>query len=586
MSTALRPGHDLLTRPQLACTGLTAATAHTPLSCVIRARMMLAVAVFAVAFGGVGLKLASLSMDVGGQEPRLATAATTGAPVLRGDILDRRGRVLATTVPTAHLYARPHKIRDPEAATKALTAVLPELDAQRVAALLGGPGRFVYLKRHLTPRQQSAVNALGIPGLAFEHDVRRVYPSGALTAHTLGMVDVDNHGIAGLEHGMDATLAAGKPVRATLDLSVQAAVHEELAAAMTTFKAKAAAAVVLEVPTGAVRAMVSLPDFDPHEPGDATAEALFNRASLGVYELGSVFKVVDAALALESGVVDLSSKLDAREPLRLANFTIRDHRPQKRSLSLSEVMIHSSNIGAARMALAAGTEAQRLFLDRLGLLAPLDLEVPERGRPLAPSPWREINTATIAFGHGIAVTPLHLASAVGALVSDGRVIRPSLVREDHARAAAPVVVSADTVEKTRFLMRQVVQQGSGKNAAVAGLDVGGKTGSAEKLKDGGYDRDTLRTSFVAAFPMHAPRYVVLAVLDEPQGSADTFGFATAGWNAAPTVGRMIARIAPSLGVSPRHAPDTFTDTHLVHAAAPQRSTPGPAVALRGSWSGP
>ncbi|MGB1026731.1 MAG: peptidoglycan D,D-transpeptidase FtsI family protein, partial [Rhodospirillaceae bacterium] len=372
-----------------------------------------------------------------------------------------------------------------------------------------------------------------------------------------GATDVDNNGIAGAEARFDEDLRAStEPVRLSLDLRVQHAVHRVLRESIDYFKADAGVGVVADVRTGELISMVSLPDFEPERYGDADKNAQFNRATLGVYELGSVFKVVNNAMGLDAGLTP-DDGFDATHPIKISRFTINDFHGKGRWLNLTEIMTYSSNIGSAKLAMAVGAEGQQAFLRRLGLLDPLPLELPERARPLQPSIWRDVNTMTISYGHGLSVTPVHLVSAVSGLVNDGIRIPPTLLARtpDQAAPYGERVLSQEHSMALRGMMRSVVEEGSGKQADVKGYFVGGKTGSAEKESaTGGYSRHDLRTSFIAAFPLDEPAYVVLVMLDSPKGLKETYNFATAGWNAAPTVGRMIAEIAPLLGVTPRPTP--------------------------------
>ncbi len=329
---------------------------------------------------------------------------------------------------------------------------------------------------------------------------------------------------------------------------MQHALYDELTAAMARFHARGAGGIVLDVRTGETLGLVSLPDFDPNHAGAASQLARFNRISLGVYELGSIFKIFNTAMALESGKVGLKDGYDATKPLRAARFTIHDSHPKKRWLSVPEIFVFSSNIGSAKMALDLGGERQQAFLRRLGMLRRAAIELPEVGSPLSPSPWREINTMTVAFGHGIAVSPLQVASAAAAIVNGGILRPPTLLRREGPPPAGVRVVSKRTSDTMRRLLRAVVVEGTAKKAGVPGYLVGGKTGTAEKAISRGYDRRALIASFVGVFPMIQPRYLVFVMLDEPRPTKATFGFATAGWNAAPTTGRVIARIAPLLGV--------------------------------------
>ncbi len=517
-----------------------------------RNRLVLVATLFALAFAVIAGRLVDLTVLRGsGGEPALdRDLAAVVAPVRR-DIIDRRGVLLATNVATASLYARPAKVRDAGEAARRLAEVLPELDARILAAKLAARRSFVWIKRHLTPRQQYQVNALGLPGLGFQRESRRIYPHGNLFAHTLGYTGIDNHGLAGLERHFDSDLAAGsntagQALRLGLDTRVQHVLHGELSRAVEEFRARGASGLVLDVDSAEVVALVSLPDFDPNRLATASSEARFNRATLGVYEMGSTFKTLTMAMALEAGV-GLKRSFDARQPIRVARFTIRDDHAKARWLTLPEIFIYSSNIGAAKIALDIGAKHQRQFLGDLGLLRRAAIELPEVGKPLMPRPWREINTMTVAFGHGVAVSPLQLANAVAALLNGGLMRNPTLLAREGT-VPGRQVVSQRTSDVMRWLMRLNVEQGTGKKARAPGYLVGGKTGTAEKVGTGGYRQRALLSSFVGAFPMKQPRYVVLAVLDEPQGRPETFGYATGGWTAAPVVGRVIARAGPLLGV--------------------------------------
>ena len=532
-----------------------------------RTRLVVGGILFAVGFLVIAGRLVDLGVirHWGDRDPVVAQRTDPTSAKRRGDIVDRNGILLATDLTTASLFAVPHRVPDPAAAAAQLSALLPDLDPAELAARLRSPRRFVWLKRNLTPRQQFDVNRLGIPGLDFQREQHRVYPHGALTAHVVGFTGIDNDGLAGIEQTADADLrAAQSPLRLSVDIRVQQILHEELADQIARFDAIGGGGVILDANSGEVLALVSLPDFDPNRAGVADDDTLFNRVTLGVYELGSIFKIFNHALAFDSGTVDLESSYDATKPLRVARFAITDFHGENRWLSVPEIFIHSSNIGSAKMAADIGTPAQRAFLADLGLLSRTGIELAERGQPLQPAPWREINTMTIAYGHGIAVTPLHVAVATAAIVNGGRLPRPTLLRRQAparsaAQPAAQPVVSARTSALMRTLMRLVVAEGTGRQADAPGYRVGGKTGTAEKLLDGRYQRDKLISSFIGAFPIDAPRYVVLVMLDEPRGTKQSFGFATGGWTAAPVVSRVITRMAPMLGLAPR-APETTDAT--------------------------
>ena len=518
-----------------------------------RRRLLVISAVLSATFMVIAARLIDVTVLQAGTEPRDAqSAALSRGTAARAEITDRNGVVLAASLATGTLVADTWQVPDAARAAAALSGVLPGLDRATTAARLRAGRRFVMLRRHLTPKEQYAVNRLGIPGLAFRRDQRRVYPAGALTAHAVGFSDPDGNGLAGIERRFDDALRVrGAPLALSLDVRVQHVLRATLAETMATHRASGAAGLVLDVTTGEVLAIGSLPDFDPHRPARASTAARFNRATLGIYEMGSTFKIFTTALALEAGTVTLSDRFDATRPIRAAGHWIRDYHPQARWLKVPEIFIHSSNIGTAKMALAVGGHRQRAFLDELGLLRPVAVEIGEVGRPLYPRRWRDINTMTIAFGHGLAVSPLHLAAGVAAVVNGGLMHRPTLLRvEDPADAAPRRVLSQATSEKMRRLLRRAVTEGTGRRGAAAGYLVGGKTGTAHQAVAGGYDRKRLLSSFVAAFPIDQPRYVVLAMFEEPKGTARTRGYATGGWVAAPVVGRIVARIGPLLGVEP------------------------------------
>jgi cell division protein FtsI (penicillin-binding protein 3) len=529
-----------------------------------RTRLVLGGIVFLAAFLGIGLRLVNVTViDPEHRPSPIAKSSTQGLKMERADILDRNGVMLATSLPTASLYASLKDLRsDPKEAAQAIAGVLPGLNPAELASRLASEKNFVYIKRNLTPQQQYAINRLGIPGLNFEYSERRLYPQGNLAAHVVGMADLDNKGIAGVEKTFDGVLRGSKePIQLSIDVRVQHVMRQELADAIKRSDAIGGTGMVLDAKTGEMIAMVSLPDFDPNIQSSMTPEAQFNRATLGSYEMGSTFKLFTAAAVIDAGIASVNSTYDAREPIKVSHYLIRDYHPMNRSLTVEEIIIHSSNIGAAKMALDLGTPGQKEFMSRIGMLKPVALELPEVGSPLVPSPWRDINTMTIAFGHGLSVTPLHLAMGTSVLVNGGQMHQPTMLkRQPGEEIPAKRVLAPKTSDAMRKMMRAVVDQGTGGKAEAAGYFVGGKTGTAEKLgSHGGYARKALLSSFVGAFPIDDPRYVVLAMVDEPKGTKETFGYATGGWIAAPVVGRVVAQIGPLLGLTPRLDP----------AAAPQ-----------------
>ncbi|MBX3521116.1 MAG: penicillin-binding protein 2 [Xanthobacteraceae bacterium] len=530
---------------------------------VARARILLLLLAFAGVYGVIAARLVYLGFSTEASAQQKARAADATAQA-RPDVLDRKGRLIATDIRTPSLFAEPRRIIDVDEATYLLLKILPDLDRSEVRTRLTSKRYFAWLKREITPEQQRAIYRLGIPGIGFLKEYKRVYPNGALAAHVLGQVNVDNQGILGLEKwidsgGLSALHQAGfatnhnlQPVQIALDLDVQQAVRDELMAGKERYKAQAANALVLDVNTGEIVSMVSLPDFDPNKPSSPKDPARFNRLMTGVFEMGSTFKAMTTAMALDSGKVTLNSKFDATQPLRYGKFTIHDFHAQRRVLSVPEIFTYSSNIGSAKIALSMGVDAHKAFLRKLGLLDRLRTELPESAMPLIPNPWGELNTVTIAFGHGLSVTPLQAVMATAALINGGYLITPTFLRrsEADAKTNAPRVIKQSTSDQMRYLMRLNVEVGSAKRAEVEGYFVGGKTGTSEKVERGRYSKNKVLTTFMGIFPADKPRYLVMVMLDEPQ-KVEGAAAATAGLNSTPVAGKIIQRIAPLLGVEPR-----------------------------------
>ena len=530
-------------------------------------RIRLVMLGFAACFALIGLRLVYLGVlgPAGEQVQRSEIEERLPRP----DIVDRNGVVMATDIPLSSLYADPRKILDVDEAVELITGAIPELKPRELRDKLTQKRSFVWLKRQITPRQKEEVHNLGIPGIGFRNETRRVYPKGRLAAHVLGYVDVDSRGLAGIEKFLDergalytASLAdpvnrAAMPATLSIDSRVQFAVTDELAKALTEFKATAAAGLVLDARTGEVLAAASLPDFNPNDPKDAQEKTRLNRFTGGVFELGSSVKTVTFAMALDAGVTTLERSYDCRAPLVAGRARIDDYHATRRILTVPEIFTHSSNIGTAKMALDVGIEGHQAFLRRIGFFDRLRTELPEAAEPLFPKHWGRVHTMTAAFGHGISIQPLQLAAATAATVNGGILVEPTFLKREAeaARSVSRRVVSAATSAEMRHLMKLNVDEGTGTKAAVLGYRVGGKTGSAEKVVGGRYSSDHRLTTFLAAFPIDDPRYVVLVLLDEPQPSPETFGYATAGWNAAPATARIVQRIAPLLGVAPIFSPD-------------------------------
>ena len=534
-----------------------------------RTRLIVTAAMFVLAFSVIAGRMVDVTLIKGAGATVSQRPAEAGPAFDRADVVDRNGILLATSLPSVSLYAHPHEILEKAAAAEKIARVLPDLSVAELRAKLQGDRAFAYLRRNLTPRQEYDINALGIPGLYFEKSEKRIYPQGELAAHVVGLTDLDNKGIAGIEKAFEKELKARhEPLRLSLDIRVQTILHAELARTMADFHAVGATGMVMDVKTGELIGMVSLPDFNPNNLSTATNDAMFNRATLGVYEMGSTFKLFNTAAALDSGVSNLNSSYDASHPIKVARFEITDYHSENRWLTIPEILIYSSNIGSARIALELGQERQKAYLGRFGLLRPASIELPEVSSPLTPNPWRDISVMTVSYGHGMAVSPLHMMAGVSAIVNGG-IFHPSTVlkREDNDPVPGQRVIKETTSRDMRSLMRMVVTEGTGGKAEVAGYEVAGKTGTAEKSAAGGYHHKSLLSSFIATFPASNPRYVVLAMIDEPHGTKESFGFATAGWTAAPAVGRIVAEIGPLLGMQPAAEPADGEKPHMAQTAS-------------------
>ena len=522
-----------------------------------RNRILLVGALFLVAFAVAAGRLVDVSLITGdgdrhrAGEPARPVSGSKPATI-RAGIVDRNGTLLASSLSTASLIANPRRIRDPAAVAEQLAAALPGLDRGAVERKLASDRGFVWLRRHLTPNQHYRVNRMGIPGLAFREESRRMYPLGPLTSHVVGFTDIDGRGLSGIENHFDETLrAGGGSLALSIDVRVQHALASELGGALEKFGAIGGSGLIMDVDTGEILAMVSLPAFSPHAPDAVGREPRFNRTTLGIYEMGSTFKIFTTAMALDTGTAGLQDRYDATRPLRVSRFQIRDYKPKNRWLTVTEIFTYSSNIGTARMALAVGPDRHLEFMSRLGMLKPIRLEFSELGAPMSPPRWRRINSITVSYGYGLAVSPVHVVAGVSAVVNGGIYRDPTLLRrEDGQAAAGRRVVSATTSDQMRRLLRLVVEKGTARKAGNSGYLIGGKTGTTEKASGGGYKRKSLLSSFVGVFPMHDPRYVIHLMLDEPKGNAETYGYATGGWVAAPTARSVIERIAPILGVPP------------------------------------
>ena len=529
-----------------------------------RARVGLAIIAFAVVYTIIAGRLVMFAVGADTHGNR-RTVSQDAIATARPDILDRNGAILATDVKSPSLFGEPRRLIDKDEAIELLTATLPDIDAGEVRDRLSSKKGFVWLKREITAQQQKDIYRLGIPGIGFLRENKRVYPNGVDVSHLIGLVNIDNQGIAGIEKWLDgngladlhragfATDRQQAPVELAVDLRVEHALRDELMKAKDKFHAKAASGIVSDVRTGEVIAMVSLPDFDPNNPKEVHDPDRINRLTTGVYEMGSTFKAFTLAMALDSGKASLNSMWDARGPLHYGKFKIHDDHPMGRFINTKEVFTYSSNVGAARIALAQGVDAHKAFLAKMGQTVRLRTELPESASPLVPRRWGELNTVTISFGHGMAVAPLQAVMGINALVNGGYLIPPTFLKrsQEDAMKEAKRVIRPDTSEKMRFLMRLNAEVGTARKADVKGYYIGGKTGTAEKVINGRYAKKKVLNSFTAILPADNPRYQLLVMLDEPQSLPETHGFITSGWNAVPTGGKVIERIAPLLGITPR-----------------------------------
>ncbi|EKF20798.1 peptidoglycan D,D-transpeptidase FtsI family protein [Nitratireductor pacificus] len=531
-------------------------------------RVVMAMAVLFGIYAAIGGRLVMLALQ---DEPEASLPAAR-VTASRPDLVDRNGEVLATDIKTASLFAEPRRIVDIDEAIEKLSTVLPDLDYQQAYRRLDSDAGFVWLRRQLSPRQQADILGLGIPGLGFRTEKRRFYPGGPTASHILGLVNIDNKGIAGIEKFVDdqgladlqatGLAVAGhlEPVRLSIDLRVQHIIRDEMISALERYKAIAAGAVMMNARTGEVLGMASVPDYDPNNPVNALDKDRLNRVSAGVFEMGSTFKLFTTAMALDSGLVSITDKFDATRPLRIGGFTINDFHGKRRVLTVPEIFIYSSNIGTAKMADVVGIEGHRAFIKKVGLLDRTPTELPEVALPTEPKEWKKINSVTISYGHGMATTPLQTAMAAVAMVNGGKLIPPTFLPRSEAEAAtlAEQVISPKTSAEVRYLFRYNVEKGSGRRSDVDGYFVGGKTGTAEKVVNGRYSNDTRFNAFIGAFPADDPEYVVLVFIDEPKPEREGIG-ATSGLNAAPMVSNIIRRSAPLLGVKPkfRHESDAL-----------------------------
>lgn len=532
-------------------------------------RLILLMGVFGLCYAAVGLRMAHM-VATEPVEPQLARSDWAGLPV-RGEITDRNGNLLAANLPAWSLYAHPREIKDPVTVSRELVRIFPELDRESLLKRLTDGRRFVWIKRPIGPRAKQAVHDLGAPGLHFGRREMRIYPAGRTAAHVVGGVKAAREdvrfaeltGSGGIEKHFDARLRdpqqVAEPLRLSIDTRIQQAMRQELADGMARLTAKGASAVLMEVETGRITGMVSLPDFDPNRrpekfQGPAEFSPRFNRAALGRYELGSTFKVLTAAMALETGVAHSQTVLKTPSRIRYGRHSIGDAYRMPKEMTIEDIIVKSSNVGTAKMSMMVGTRRFKDYLNQLGFFDPSGLELSEaaKAQPLLPPRWTDLSSMTISFGHGLAASPVHLAAAFATLANDGKTVRPTLTMDPVE--PGPRVFSQRTANEMLRILREVVVRGTAKRANVQGYEVGGKTGTAEKFRPGGgYYKDRVISTFASVFPTSKPRYVLIVSLDEPTDRSGRKPVRSAGRTAVPVAAQVIRRVAPLLGMRPKIA---------------------------------
>lgn len=532
-------------------------------------RLLVLGAGFFLAFMTIGIRMGDIANTIP-EEPR---AMASGNPIIgqRSDIIDRNGRILATNLETHSLYAHPQDMIDPANAAKQLAQIFPELDEEDLLDDFTGSRKFLWVRKQLSPEQMQQVHDIGSPGLLFGPREMRLYPNGPVMAHILGgasygregVASAEVIGVAGVEREFDSFLrdpaSEGAPLELSIDLTVQAATEEVLAGGMSLMNAKGAASVLMDIHTGEIIAMASLPDFDPNDrpqvllEGDQSDSPLFNRAVQGVYELGSTFKIFTVAQAMDLGLINANTLINTESPLEWGKHRIRDFHDYGDLLTTTDVIVKSSNVGTARIAMQIGGERQRDFLGKLGFLeaTPVEMIEASSGKPLLPRQWSEISTMTISYGHGLSTSPLHLAAGYASLLNGGTLVEPTLLRQFHPQQGERIV-SEQTSRISRDMLRAVVERGTASFGEVAGYAVAGKTGTADKPRasGGGYYDDKVIATFASVFPANEPRYVLIVTLDEPSENSGDEPRRTAGWTAVPVAAEMIRRVAPLLGLRP------------------------------------
>ncbi|GHU12822.1 peptidoglycan glycosyltransferase [Alphaproteobacteria bacterium] len=521
---------------------------------IAKKRVLMAVSLFLIMFSALVARLVHVMIINGNQLDNFYDPSIP-AIISRSDIMDRNGNIIATSLPTVSLYACPHEIIGIDDSLKKLKEVFPDIDIKSLKEKLLSSKKFLWIKRHLPPKKEQSVLNQGIPGFHFLRTEKRVYPDQNLLSHVIGGTDVDNVGISGVEKVFDDTLkTSDEPLTLSIDMKLQHAIHDELQKSIAEFSAVGGAAIVMKISTGEILSMVSLPDFDPNKNYNPSDKEHFNMAISSAIEPGSSAKIFNTAMALETGRITAFTKFDARYPIKVGRFTIHDFKGKATFLTVEEILKFSSNIGSAKIALEVGAAEQKRFFKQIGLRDTIYCELSEGQHPIFPKYWSDVSAMTIAFGHGFALSPLHLITVIAGFLNDGMLNPPTLLKRDHP-CSEKRIISSKVSKQIQALMRINVTEGANRFSDVPGYCVGGKSGTAEKQKGGRYLKHSNYCGFIGAFPMTAPKYAVYVLLDEPKATKKTYGYATAGWIAAPTAARIIKRIGPMLGVMATFDPE-------------------------------
>ncbi|HCU06165.1 MAG TPA: penicillin-binding protein [Holosporales bacterium] len=506
-------------------------------------RIMIVAIVLFLGFVMIAIRLGNLMLFIETNDESLKK--TDGFQILRRNIVDQNNEILATNIITASAYVNPKQLLDVDDAAQKISSILNNISAPELKKKFESDKNFIWLARHISPKLQKDLNDLGLPGLYMYRDQTRVYPHSSLFSHITGMCGTDGDGLIGLEQLYDIELQQGADHLAlSLDIRVQHVIRTELNDGIKEFSALGGNAIVMKVKTGEILGMVSLPDFDPHKPDLLNSDALFNKNTLGVYEPGSVFKILNFAIGLETGKANLNSMYDGSRPIKMGRFTISDFRGLGRVMTLTEAFLKSSNIASVKIAQDFGLKNQKEYMKRFGVLDKIFLELPELGRPIIPKDWREPSLMSVSYGYGVSQTPLQILTVVSSIINDGKKVTPTLLkRKNVVDETVESVISAKTSRIVRKLMRQVVLEGTAKKADVEGLSIFAKTGTVYKKDGKGYGKQQI-TTFIGGFPVEDPEIMMIVMLDDPKPTKESYGYAAAGWNAVKVARRIIERIAP------------------------------------------